>query len=185
MKKMYKAMALVLCAILLVAGSVMGTLAYLQAKTGTVKNTFTVGKVAITLQETYVDADGQSQTNTTGYDNFKLVPGREIEKNPYITVDAGSEDCYLFVEVTNNIAEAYGTINWAAGWNKLSGNIWYYDATDNAGERVDVFTSFNCTNFEKYEGAANPAINITAYAVQAEGFADANAAWTATFGTQP
>ena len=45
MKKMYKAMLLVLCAVLLVAGSVMGTLAYLKAQTGTVTNAMTVGKV--------------------------------------------------------------------------------------------------------------------------------------------
>ena len=36
MKKMYKAMALVLCAALLVAGSIFGTLAYLQMTTGSV-----------------------------------------------------------------------------------------------------------------------------------------------------
>ena len=56
MKKAKKALALVLCAVLLVAGSVMGTMAYLTSKDEVV-NTFTVGKVGITLDEEDVDDD--------------------------------------------------------------------------------------------------------------------------------
>jgi hypothetical protein len=110
------------------------------------------------------------------------MPNRVIGKHPFITVEAGSENCYLFVEVVNTISEDYGTINWVTGWTKLSGNIWYYNATNNAGKTVDVFTSFNCTNFTEYKGVANPSITITAYAVQADGFDTAQAAWDATFG---
>jgi predicted ribosomally synthesized peptide with SipW-like signal peptide len=56
MKKMYKVMLLVLCAALLIAGSVMGTLAYLK-DTKSVTNTFTVGKVEITLDEAKILRD--------------------------------------------------------------------------------------------------------------------------------
>lgn len=48
-------------AVLLVAASVMGTLAYLTS-TDTVKNTFTVGKVAITLDEAEVTEYGEAVT---------------------------------------------------------------------------------------------------------------------------
>ena len=51
MKKAKKVVALALCAVMLVVGSVAGTMAYLQSTTGVVTNTFTIGNVAITLDE--------------------------------------------------------------------------------------------------------------------------------------
>ena len=61
MKKKTKALMLVLCAVLLVTASVLGTMAYLTS-TEKVVNTFTVGKVAITLDEAKVNADGTAVT---------------------------------------------------------------------------------------------------------------------------
>ena len=48
-----------LCAVLLVAASVLGTMAYLTDSKD-VKNTFTVGNVAITLDEAKVDGNGNA-----------------------------------------------------------------------------------------------------------------------------
>ena len=56
MKTRSKALVLTLCAVLLVVATVMGTMAYLTS-TDTVTNTFTVGKVAITLDEAKVNTD--------------------------------------------------------------------------------------------------------------------------------
>ena len=56
MKKV-KVLLLSLCAVLLVAASVLGTLAYLTSQ-DTVVNTFTVGKVKTTLDEADVHPDG-------------------------------------------------------------------------------------------------------------------------------
>lgn len=209
MKKMYKAMLLALCAVLLVAGSVMGTLAYLQDKTETVTNTFAVGKVEITLHEYQLDEAGKKvpETNDQGEvlkdsaDNIiykkaennltgiKLVPDREIQKNPVITVKEGSEACYLFVKVEDGL-KALATINWDLNkWKPLSNGIYYYyqtvaAPTDNdpnaVGDvEVPVFPSITCKNVEMYENAENISLAITAYAVQAEGFDSASAAWSA------
>lgn len=57
MKTKSKALLLTLCAVLLVAASVMGTMAYLTS-TDKVENTFTVGNVKITLDEAKVNTDG-------------------------------------------------------------------------------------------------------------------------------
>ena len=46
-------------ALLLVAGSVAGTLAFLTAS-DSVTNVFTIGKVALTLDEAVVDSDGKA-----------------------------------------------------------------------------------------------------------------------------
>ena len=75
---MKKSIALVMMAVLLVAASVMGTLAYLTS-TDTVKNTFTVGKVAITLDEADVDVYGAPIENAARVraNEYKLIPGHE------------------------------------------------------------------------------------------------------------
>lgn len=201
MKKMYKAMLLVLCAALLVAGSVLGTLAYLQMKTETVTNTFTVGKVAITLDEAETNEygvadDAADRVTANGY---KLIPGHTYDKDPTVHLDADSELCYLFVEVVNEIAgiEAGTTIAAqmaANGWKPLSGNIWYYESVADASEKTEyvVFESFKIaddaeeddiwTLLTDADTTNNPEITVTAYAVQADGFTSAQAAWTATFG---
>ena len=58
MKTKTKALALALCAVLLVVSTVFVTMAYLTSKTDVVTNTFTVGKVTITLDEAKVDEYG-------------------------------------------------------------------------------------------------------------------------------
>lgn len=83
MKK--KAMALVLALGLVVVGIVSGTMAWLTASSTEVKNTFTDSDINITLEETTQD--------------YKMIPGWTIAKDPQVTVAKGSEDCYVFVKI--------------------------------------------------------------------------------------
>lgn len=98
---MKKSIALVMMAVLLVAASVMGTLAYLTSK-DSVTNTFTVGKVAITLDEAEVDANGKviAGAERVKGNSYKLMPGHEYTKDPTVTVKAGSEESYVRQIVT-------------------------------------------------------------------------------------
>lgn len=57
-----KALLMSLCAVLLVAASVLGTMAYLTDSKD-VKNTFTVGNVTIKLDEAKVDEKGNLVKN--------------------------------------------------------------------------------------------------------------------------
>lgn len=124
--KLRRALLLVASAVLLVCVSVGATLAYLTAETGVVTNTFTIGDVAITLDEGAVyetDTDGftaenngrwiDREKNRVGEDDgneYKLIPGRSYHKDPTVHVTAGSEDCYVFVKVENGFA-AYEAAN--------------------------------------------------------------------------
>lgn len=189
MKKLTKGLILVLCAAILVAGSVMGTLAWLTAQ-DTITNTFTVGNISITL------------TETTG-DTYKLVPGVQVEKDPTVTVKAGSEDCYLFVKVENGIAAIEDSGNSIANqmaanhWVALTGveNVYYYNGLVDAGateQKLPLFANYTVKNdvddLSTYDDAE---IVITAYALQATAVGEtidadkALAAWTANFGTNP
>lgn len=107
MKTKSKALLLTLCAVLLVAASVLGTMAYLTSS-AEVKNTFTIGKVEIKLDEAKVTADGipvEGAARVTA-NSYKLMPGTTYTKDPTVTVKAGSEESYVRMKVTfNNAAE--------------------------------------------------------------------------------
>ncbi len=196
MKKSAKALLISLCAVLLVVASVMGTLAYLTS-TATVTNTFSVGSVAITMDETDVTVYGLKDTDTRVQTNeYKLVPGHEYIKDPVIHVAAGSEECYLFVKVENGIAgiEAAGengTIETQItnnGWTAMDGGV-YYKSQAATTEAVDVpvfaeFAVSGTVDSDTLASYSDATIVVTAYAVQADGFTDAAAAWAATFGAQ-
>ncbi len=107
MKTKSKALLLTLCAVLLVAASVMGTMAYLTS-TDTVENTFTVGNVKITLDEAKVNTDGipAAPAERVKANEYKLLPGHTYTKDPTVTVKAGSESSYVRMKVTfNNAAQ--------------------------------------------------------------------------------
>ena len=101
--KKFKALLVVACALLLVAASVFGTMAYLTS-TDTVTNTFTVGKVKITLDEAKVGTDGKALTGSDAArvqtNSYKLMPGHKYDKDPIVTVKAGSEESYVRQIVT-------------------------------------------------------------------------------------
>ncbi len=105
MKTPKKALLLAACAVLLVAVSVMGTMAYLTSK-DEVKNTFTVGKVKIELDEAKVDEMGDPVTPAERVkgNEYKLLPAHTYTKDPTVTVLKNSEDCYVRLTVTFNNA---------------------------------------------------------------------------------
>lgn len=103
-----KSLALVLACVLLVGGVIGGTLAWLTADGGSVKNTFTESDIDIKLDETK-PADKTAP----------MVPGWKIDKDPKVTVEDGSEDCWLFVKITestNPDLDDYISYAIAAGW---------------------------------------------------------------------
>ena len=89
-----RVLILALALVLLFGVSVGGTLAWLLDKTDPVVNTFTDSDINITLTET--DADGDQDANKNGY---QMIPGWTIDKDPIVTVKAGSEDCWVFIKV--------------------------------------------------------------------------------------
>ena len=107
MKRKTKVLGMVTAAVLLVTATIFGTMAYLTS-TDEVTNTFTVGSVAIKLDEAEANADG---TLVEGADrvkanSYKLMPGTTYTKDPTVTVKAGSEESYVRMKVTFNNAAA-------------------------------------------------------------------------------
>ena len=146
MKKAKKIAVLLLCAILLVGATIAGTMAYLTSS-ASVENTFTVGNVAITMDETLVDPygnpaqlingvtivpikDGETASRTDA-NEYKLIPGHTYTKNPTIKVSEGSENCYLFVKIENGLGAAgdlaIDTTKWAlVEGTEATTSVWVY-----------------------------------------------------------
>lgn len=106
-----KTVALLLAVVLLAGGVVGGTIAWLTADSGTVTNTFTESDIDITLDET------KPEDKTA-----PMVPGWTIVKDPKVTVNAGSEDCWLFVKITESTTpdlDAYIAYAIAEGWETV------------------------------------------------------------------
>lgn len=101
MKTKSKALILTLCAVLLVAASMLGTMAYLTDNK-TVTNTFTVGQVKIKLDEAKVTPDGKPVADAArvAENSYKLIPGHTYTKDPMVTVLNGSESSYIKMTVT-------------------------------------------------------------------------------------
>ena len=171
-----------LLAVVLVIGCVAGgTVAYLIDKSDTVTNTFTFGDINIKLEET-----------TTEY---KIVPGVDIAKDPFVTVIGGSEKCYLFVKVEekNWPVDAAGNkkltyeIAGSNDWQAVPGetNVYYQVVESQAtnkvipvlkGNVVHASTALTKADIET-DQTKLPQLIFTAYAVQYDAIADVAAAW--------
>lgn len=211
MKTKSKALLLTLCAVLLVAASVLGTMAYLTSQ-DTVTNTFTVGSVAIKLDEAKANTDG---TLVEGADrvkanSYKLLPGHTYAKDPRVTVLNGSESSYIKMTVTfskaneldaifaptgaglTTIFNGYDSSNWTykgntknAADNTRTYEFWYKEAVGAPTADVALDALFDSitvpgtiTN-EQLATIEGMTITVNAYAIQADGFANAEAAWDA------
>lgn len=182
MKARSKALLLALCAVLLVAVSVLGTMAYLTSKTQVITNTFTVGDINIELTETKPESK-----------QAKIIPGVDIEKDPKVTVKANSEACWLFVKVeqtgtfvTDKVT--YSVMTGTDGWKALPGvdGVYYrevgavtsdtsFDILEN--NKVTVSDTLTKADVNAITAENQPKLTFTAYAVQKEGIDTAADAW--------
>lgn len=173
-----------LLALVLVFGcAVGGTFAWLTAKTDAVVNTFTYGDIKIDLDE------------TTG-DDYKIIPGVNIGKDPTVTVTAGSEACWLFVQIEEKdwpaFKEADGktakiAYDIASGWTELESvsGVYYREVgavnEDTSFEVIKgnvITVSENLTKTEvNTVVTVHPKLTFTAYAVQKDGVTSAADAW--------
>ncbi|NLL03864.1 MAG: hypothetical protein GX269_06165 [Clostridiales bacterium] len=182
MKK--KTLAIVLATVIVVAGAIGGTLAWLTSQEE-ITNTFTVGNIEIGL------------TESTFPTNAKLVPGTTIPKDPTVTVKAGSEESFVFVMIENKFS-TIGTLNISADWTAVatSGDKTIYkykevvSATSVDTDLTKVFTtvtvSSNATNSDLQNLITNGTakIKVMAYAHQTaeQNLSDAQTAFQTLLG---
>lgn len=214
MKK--KIIALALAVAMFAAVAITSSFAYLQDTSEIAHNTFTVGNVQISLEETKVDVYGEAIVGAAPVlaNEYKLIPNHTYVKDPTVTVEEGSEECYVRMIVTitdyadvlavlgtgEGDARTFNFNNFVTGLNAnwvqngtaivdVDGDtITYefrYNTTVNtlvggASELPALFTGFKMPGAVSAGNLAllkNMEINVVAHAIQADGFADAPAAW--------
>ena len=190
-----KVLAAVLALVLVIGCVAGGTVAWLIDKTDKVVNTFTYGDINIDLDETDTELDKDDDPNTNDY---KMVPGESIIKDPKITVKKGSEAMWLFVklEKSENFDDfmTYELLGEGSLWLPLAGEdgVYYRHITaeevadsdmviqllkDNAVVVKQDVTKEQLNALDK-DGKLNyPTLTVTAYAVQYSGMATAADAW--------
>lgn len=234
---MKKKLMAVLALVLVIALSVAGTYAYLTSQQEVV-NTFTVGNVALALDEADVDNSTPNADRDTA-NSYKLIPGHTYTKDPTVTVLDKSEAAYVRMKVTFNNAsqiiamctdpefaddEDYLELKNAFPIINLldvnDNGVWTGVAADNDFDTLDMLAD---TNYFVYDNGSDTLtyyyyyyktvaatngdvklptlfdsitvpewvtndqlaalkdfeINVVAEAIQADGFANADAAWAA------
>lgn len=197
MKK--KTFVIALCLALVVAFAAGGAIAWLTDTTDSVTNTFTVGNVKLDLYEHNADGEEVKQLS------FKMIPGTTATKDPTVEVQKGSEECYVFVRVTetnNDLSNNRGKLviyEIADGWVALPGvdGVYYYNTTvtptdadvtlqvlkgDNGGT-ITFNGEITQDDMDAITAAPTtaPTLTFTAYAVQAAGSSTAVDAWAKIF----
>lgn len=182
-----KIAALIAAIVLVIGCTAGGTVAWLVSKPKPIVNVFTVGNINATLTETKKE--------------FKIVPGVDIAKDPVATVTANSEDCYLFVKLTEEnwptfteATEAGSTTRKveykiADGWTELESEhgVYYREVlkkdTENRAfhvlknDKVTVSSTLTKENADAIRKAGAPKLTVAVYAVQKEGMGSAADAW--------
>ena len=181
-----KIAALIAAIVLVIGCTAGGTVAWLVSKPAPITNVFTVGNINATLTEEAKE--------------FKIVPGVDIAKNPVATVKAKSEDCYLFVQLTEanwpdftEATEAGSTTRKveykiAEGWTELESEhgVYYREVDKSEADQAfgvlkdnKVTVSSTLTKKEANAITGTPKLTVAVYAVQKEGMGSADKAWAA------
>lgn len=190
MNKKMRVFLTIAAALVLVAASIGGTVAYLSATTDPVTNTFKTAKIEIELKEhKYVNGNLDMQNEVTTNEDYKLIPGATLPKNPFVRIKAGSEKCWVFVEVlatnTNNVVEYKLTDKWVkvdGAKAKTAGAVVYryIEVVDASAAKVELQilannqVTINKDMTEMPQGEVK--LDFYAYAVQADHVA-ADDAW--------
>lgn len=179
-----KIAALIAAIVLVIGCTAGGTVAWLVSKPKPIVNVFTVGNINAELTE-----EAKTKTET-----FKIVPGVDITKDPVATVKANSENCYLFVQLTEanwpsftETGSSTRKVKYeiADGWTKLKDGVYYREVPKSDTEdqsfhvlkddKVTVSNTLTKENADAITGA--PQLTVAVYAVQKESMGSAADAW--------
>lgn len=209
MKTTKKALLFTFCAVLLVVASVLGTMAYLtSSETVTNTFTVGKVNIDLDEAKVDKNGDVVSPEERVKANTYHLLPGHEYVKDPTVTVEAGSEESYVRMIVTINEQSDLDAIFAPNGlplgnfFGGVSSEWTLYSETENAddtrsyefryketvaapdGDVVldDLFETIKVPGEitkEQLETISDLKIEVEAHAIQADGFADADAAWAA------
>jgi len=175
------------------------TLAWMFDKTSPITNTFVVGDIFITLTESDTDSDGDDKTNSYSFEASEEGENLAISKDAVVTVEKGSEDCWVFVKVeeSDNFRDylEYFMAEYpdADGWKQLkkadlpkSTTVWYLKAQDISEDKAfDILKdrsvyakgTVSQEKLDTLEEKDYPTLIFSAYAIQMDQVSTPEEAW--------
>ena len=199
-------------ALLLVAMTVGGTLAWLQDTSDTVKNTFTPSNIDVSIKE---DGATDNDGDKVHEQSFQFVPSVHLDKEPVVSASA-DVPYFVFVEVVienwpnlgtdtdgrNLIEYTLNTIDNGGVWSVLtdnttngSGTVVLYqeleanEALTNSpvlqaayGDDEEIYVSRELTKEDMAKITSYPTMTFTSYAMQKQ-IADSEFSPEAAYGT--
>ena len=167
------------------------TFAYLTADTDAVKNTFAVGDIEISLDETDITNKTGPRVKENHY--TELLPTQIVTKDPQVHVAANSEESYVFMTVegveykdgkfvTDEITSDNVNAKWKYLGKKGEVLVFAYEETVStkaaaAKDLEKLFTTITVNSSVENDATIDDIV-IDAYAIQSYGFSDAKAAAT-------
>lgn len=175
------------------------TLAWMFDKTSPITNTFVVGDISITLTESDTDGDGDDKTNSYSFEASAEGEDLAIAKDAVVTVEKGSEDCWVFVKVeeSDNFKDylEYSMAKYpdADGWKQLKATdlpkgttVWYLKAQDiSENKTFDILKdrsvyakgTVSQEELDSLEEKDYPTLVFSAYAIQMDQVSTPEEAW--------
>lgn len=176
-----------------------GTIAWLTSTPDAVSGTFVIGNINITLSDAKGVLKAGNSNAVSVTEGVTYTPGQTIEADPKVSVDAGSEACFLFIHIREE-NNSFGTdkqkvIQWelweldegstSANWAEVPGRPgYYYRKVDKLGDHNANYEIFKASSLIVNKsltkeivdatGFQSPTITITAAAVQKENIPDSN-----------
>lgn len=180
MKRSKKFLALLISVALVAAISMMPTLSWLSDKSEKVVNTFAGGAISIILDEAPVDAYGQEiEGDRVTSNSYKYVAGVTLDKDPTPTVLKGSDSCYVFICIENELNDLFtmniDTESWKQVAKSDGDTLYIYansvDASQSPQDIVlnPIFTQVKVSEDltqQDIQSLGERTLNATAYAVQ-------------------
>lgn len=172
---MKKRILIPIVAVLIISAMTVGvSYAFLASKSHRIENTFVAGEISLTL------------TETTG-SNYVLVPGNKVSKNPRITVEKGSEECWLFFkEERQGLPDDIISYTYEDGWNALDGEegVYWRRVSESAMDKTygilkgnSFNVSYDVTEERLASLGGESRLVYLAYAVQYDGISTPEKAW--------
>lgn len=189
MKRSKKFLAFLISVALVAAISMMPTLSWLSDKSDKVVNTFAGGAISIVLDEAPVDASGHEiEGDRVTSNSYKYVAGATLDKDPTPTVLKGSDSCYVFICVENDLNDLFtlniDTDSWKQVAQSGGDTLYIYaNSVDASQSPQDIVLNPIFTQVEVSEDLTQQDVkdlgerqlNVTAYAVQKAELSSADA----------
>jgi hypothetical protein len=195
MKKSKNYLIIVMLVAVISACTVSPTFSWLSEKSETVVNTFAGGTIAVVLDETQVDAHGKFIANGARVtsNNYKYVAGNELDKDPTVTVLKGSDPCYVFICIENELNDLFSLNidedSWLLVAESEGKTLYVYNTTIDASESTEdimlnpIFTKVTVSEDlteSDVEELGEKTLCATAYAIQTDSIDKDTAFYLAT-----